>query len=229
MQTWDINADALRLSLCVTSCARGTARSVDVGQLQVACAGVPLKEICDNDALAPPSLRVGVSRGRAPQRSSLAQGGGQTQVECPMGLTHSQELTPFTAREHLPSSNPIQGHAPEHERRPKSVAVFQHHHEVVSEVQVGLERAGRLQRAPPRWRTLTVPTHPTRLPSFFSRQHRSISSMWANSEPSKPLACSQASFRMKKQAPEAQNTSRFWANHASTGSTLSNSRPKQKG
>ena len=50
---------------------------------------------------------LGVSRGRATQRPSLAQGGGQTQVKGPMGLAHSQELAPLSSGKHFPGRNPI--------------------------------------------------------------------------------------------------------------------------
>ena len=72
-----------------------------------------------------------------------------------MRTAYCQEMPDLTFKQHPPSSKPIQCHPSEHEPRPKASLVFQKNDEVVSEVQIGLERLDVLSVPPPKCNTLT--------------------------------------------------------------------------
>ena len=58
-----------------------------------------------------------------------------------MRAPHCQKLSPLTFKQHAPGGEPIQRHPSEQEQGPKARFVLQQDDEVVSEVEVRLERA----------------------------------------------------------------------------------------
>ena len=57
-----------------------------------------------------------------------------------MRAADGQELFPLAFAQHAPRRESIQGHSSEHEQGPNATFVLQQNDEVVSEVEIGLER-----------------------------------------------------------------------------------------
>jgi hypothetical protein len=62
-----------------------------------------------------------------------------------MGTAHSKKLFPVPTEKHPEGRHAIQGHPAKHESWPKAIPILQHDDEVVSEIQIRLERARGLQ------------------------------------------------------------------------------------
>ena len=104
-----------------------------------------LNKVSPNHTLTPPSFHVGMACGRVLQLPSLAQDGGQSQIEHAVGSTYSKELFPVPTEKHPKGRHAIQRHPAKHESGPKAIPILQRDDKVVSEIQVRLERARALQ------------------------------------------------------------------------------------
>ena len=62
-----------------------------------------------------------------------------------MRATDGQELSPLAFEQQAPRRKAVQCHPSEHEERPETGFVFQKDDQVVSEVEICLERTGRLE------------------------------------------------------------------------------------